>query len=93
MAEPVRRCRGYLKERLHQLDYQGALEQELPIGSGRLRVPTAMSLTCLKRPGAWWPVPASRRWEPYWAPHQGGCLMWVTTSVWIEPTRNRTQSA
>jgi hypothetical protein len=52
---PVRTCDRYLRNRAHQLDYQGALAQGLPIGPGEIEsahryvVPQR-----LKRPGAWW---------------------------------------
>ncbi|MFT5412933.1 MAG: hypothetical protein ACI9NC_005685, partial [Verrucomicrobiales bacterium] len=38
---PVRRCWRYLSNRKDQLDYKGAIDAELPIGSGRSRAPTA----------------------------------------------------
>ena len=35
-TRPVRACLRYLSNRPHQLDYKGALEKGLPIGSGEI---------------------------------------------------------
>jgi hypothetical protein len=52
---PVRRCSRYLKNRADQLDYQGALEQELPIGSGQTEsAHRHLIQRRLKLAGAWW---------------------------------------
>jgi hypothetical protein len=51
----VRACHRYLSNRLDQLDYQGALAQGLPIGSGEIEsAPRYIVQQRLKRPGAWW---------------------------------------
>ena len=50
---PVRTCHRYLSNRLDQLDYQGALAQGLPIGSGEIEsAHRYMVQQRLKRPGA-----------------------------------------
>lgn len=52
---PVRRCWRYLKNRVDQLDYRGALEQGLPIGSGETEsAHRHLIQRRLKLPGAWW---------------------------------------
>lgn len=76
---PIRRCHRYLAERRHQLDYQGALQQGLPIGSGEIESSHRyLAQERLKRPGAWWTLEhaghmlalrlnrANGRWEQYW---------------------------
>jgi len=86
---PVRQCHRYLSRRLHQLDYQRALTQELPIGSGEIESAHRYIVQQrLKRPGAWWRPAnadhmlalrlnrANHRWSEYWA--QTAC---VSTSV------------
>lgn len=77
---PVRRCHRYLSHRTHQLDYQSALANELPIGSGEIESAHRYIVQArLKRPGAWWRVAnaehmlalrlnrANRQWSSYWA--------------------------
>ena len=52
---PVRRCYRYLSQRPHQLDYEGALRKNLPIGSGEIE--SAHRYLVQKRrklPGSWW---------------------------------------
>jgi len=52
---PVRRCWRYLKNRADQLDYRGALEQGLPIGSGETEsAHRHLIQRRLKLAGAWW---------------------------------------
>jgi hypothetical protein len=76
---PVRACHRYLSNRLDHLDYQGALAQGLPIGSGEIesahRYVVQQRLT---RPGAWWTpdnaeamlalriTRANGQWSGYW---------------------------
>ncbi len=76
---PVRTCHRYLSNRLDQLDYQGALAQGLPIGSGEIEsAPRYIVQQRLKRPGAWWTpdnaeamlalrvARANGQWSAYW---------------------------
>lgn len=76
---PVRQCHRYLNNRLDQLNYQGAIAQQWPIGSGEIESAHRYVVQQrLKRPGAWW-LPsnaeymlalrlnrANRRWHSYW---------------------------
>jgi hypothetical protein len=77
---PVRCCHRYLNQRLHQLDYQGAIEQGLPIGSGEIESAHRYIVQKrLKLPGAWWLAAnadsmlalrvnrANGEWAHYWA--------------------------
>jgi hypothetical protein len=77
---PVRACWRYLGNRLANLDYQGALEAGLPIGSGEVESGNRSVIQArLKRSGSWWKeenaeemlalrtLRASGRWESYWA--------------------------
>lgn len=77
---PVRRCYRYLSERQGQLDYQSALEQGLPIGSGEIESAHRYLIQKrLKLPGAWWLASnaenmlalrtsrANGEWQNYWA--------------------------
>jgi len=77
---PIRRCHRYLSQRLPQLNYQGALAQGLPIGSGEIESAHRYIVQQrLKRPGAWWRIDhaghmlalrlnrANGRWRDYWA--------------------------
>lgn len=77
---PVRQCHRYLSNRMHQLDYQGALANELPIGSGEIESAHRYIVQQrLKRPGSWWRAAnadhmlalrlnrANNRWAEYWA--------------------------
>jgi hypothetical protein len=76
---PVRVCYRYLENRLVYLDYQAAIANDLPIGSGEIEsahryVPQKR----LKLPGAWWKKEhadeilalricrANRDWDNYW---------------------------
>lgn len=76
---PVRKTYRYLHNRRHQLDYQSAIAQELPIGSGEIEsAHRYLVQQRLKRPGAWWSpdnVDAmlalrigrfNHRWHDYW---------------------------
>jgi hypothetical protein len=76
---PVRACVRYLSNRLHQLDYQGAIEKGLPIGSGEIESAHRYIIQQrLKLPGAWWKadnvapmlalrvVRANGDWDKYW---------------------------
>ncbi len=76
---PVRGCWRYLSNRLGNLDYQGALEAGLPIGSGEVESGNRSVIQArLKRSGAWWKAEnaeamlalrtlrASGQWESYW---------------------------
>ena len=76
---PVRACWRYLSNRLANLDYQGALEAGLPIGSGEVESGNRSVIQArLKRSGAWWKAEnaeemlalrtlrASGQWESYW---------------------------
>jgi hypothetical protein len=77
---PVRQCHRYLSHRREQLNYQSALERDLPIGSGEIESAHRYIVQQrLKRPGAWWrPVNAehmlalrlnraNHQWNAYWA--------------------------
>jgi hypothetical protein len=76
---PVRACWRYLSNRLENVDYQGALEAGLPIGSGEIESGNRSVIQArLKRSGAWWKAEnaesmlalrtlrASGEWETYW---------------------------
>jgi len=76
---PVRACLRYLSNRLQHLDYKGALEKELPIGSGEIESAHRYIIQQrLKLPGAWWKadnvqpmlslrvVRANGDWDKYW---------------------------
>jgi hypothetical protein len=77
---PVRRCYRYLSQRLEQLDYEGAIAKDLPIGSGEIEsAHRYLVQKRLKLPGAWWSpehaenmlaLRVSRHngeWQSYWA--------------------------
>jgi len=76
---PVRACYRYLSNRTDQLDYKGAIEKELPIGSGEIESAHRYVIQKrLKLSGAWWKVDnlrpmltlrvirANGEWEKYW---------------------------
>jgi hypothetical protein len=76
---PVRRAYRYLRNRLDQVDYQGAIEKRLPIGSGEIESAHRYVVQArLKRSGAWWSPDnidymlalrlcrINQRWENYW---------------------------
>jgi len=77
---PVRRCHRYLSQRQDQLDYQTAIAQGLPIGSGEVESAHRYLLQKrLKLPGAWWQADnahtmlalrvnrANGEWSNYWS--------------------------
>jgi hypothetical protein len=77
--DPVTACDRYLRNRLDQLDYQGAIQRGLPIGSGEIESAHRYIIQeRLKLPGAWWSPDhietmlalrlnrANREWEAYW---------------------------
>jgi hypothetical protein len=56
-ATPVRAAYRYISNRLDQLDYQGTLRANLPLGSGEIESAHRYVIQQrLKRPGAWWSV-------------------------------------
>ena len=72
-------CDRYLRNRLSQLDYRGALEKGLPIGSGEIESAHRYVIQeRLKLPGAWWTpanveamlalrlARANREYDDYW---------------------------
>ena len=76
---PVRACVRYVHNRLPFLDYKGALEKGLPIGSGEIESAHRYIIQeRLKVPGAWWKadnvepmltlrvVRANGDWDKYW---------------------------
>jgi hypothetical protein len=76
---PVRACRRYLSNRTDQLDYKGAIEKGLPIGSGEIESAHRYVIQKrLKISGAWWKaanaetmltlrtVRANGKWDEYW---------------------------
>lgn len=76
---PVRRCWRYLRNREEHLDYRGALEKELPIGSGEVEsAHRHLIQRRLKLPGAWWSkenaanmaqlrvTRANQEWSAFW---------------------------
>lgn len=75
----VRSCYRYLSRRLNQLDYPGALADNLPIGSGEIESAHRYIVQKrLKLPGSWWCAAnadhmlalrlnrANRQWDNYW---------------------------
>lgn len=76
---PVRRCLRYIQARLDYLDYAGAIERGLPIGSGEIESGNRSVLQArLKLSGAWWRAEnaekmlalrvtrANGEWRSYW---------------------------
>jgi len=76
---PVRQCHRYLSHRREQLNYQSALDHDLPIGSGEIESAHRYIVQQrLKRPGAWWTpdnaeamlalriTRANGQWSAYW---------------------------
>jgi len=76
---PVRACHRYLSNRLHQLNYKAALDNDLPIGSGEIESAHRYIIQKrLKIQGAWWLVEhveamlalrthrANNEWASYW---------------------------
>lgn len=77
---PVRRCHRYLSQRQDQLDYEGAIRMDLPIGSGEIESAHRYLIQKrLKLPGSWWLAAnaenmlalrvcrANEEWRSYWA--------------------------
>jgi len=77
--EVVRKCHQYLSKRINYLDYKGALEKGLPIGSGEIESAHRYVIQKrLKLSGAWWTVEnikqmlalrvlrANGEWNNYW---------------------------
>lgn len=75
----VRACHRYLSNRIGQLDYKGAIEKGLPIGSGEIESAHRYVIQKrLKLSGAWWKadnvepmlalrvVRANDDWDDYW---------------------------
>ena len=59
---PIRRCHRYFANRRDQLDYAGAIEKGLPIGSGKIESAHRYIVQQrLKRPGAWWGLIGAER--------------------------------
>ena len=78
-AAVVRQCYRYLSNRQHQLNYQQAISNKLPIGSGEIESAHRYVVQQrLKRPGAWWRAAnadhmlalrlnrANGKWNEYW---------------------------
>jgi hypothetical protein len=76
---PVRRAHRYLQNRMHQLDYKAAIENDLPIGSGEIESAHRYVIQKrLKIAGAWWLEDnaskmlalrvnrANNDWDGYW---------------------------
>lgn len=76
---PATACDRYIRNRQDQLDYQSALRQDLPIGSGAIESAHRYVIQeRLKLSGAWWTPHhveamlalrlnrANREWEAYW---------------------------
>lgn len=80
---PAVKCLNYLSKRLNQLDYKGAIEAGLPIGSGEIESGHRSVIQArLKIPGAWWSINnaqnmlalrttrANGLWSQYWSARQ-----------------------
>ncbi len=76
---PVRKSYRYLHNRLEQVDYRGARQSKLPIGSGAVESGHRHVIQArLKLAGRWWnpasidrmlalrPYRANRNWDDYW---------------------------
>lgn len=76
---PVRVCHRYISNREGQFDYKGALEADLPVGSGEIESAHRYVIQDrLKKPGAWWKpanaetmlalrvLRANNDWNVYW---------------------------
>ena len=77
--ESIRRCCRYIENRQGQFDYEGAITDELPIGSGEIESGNrSVVQKRLKIPGAWWKIGTAEHmitlrcmringdWESYW---------------------------
>lgn len=75
----VRNCERYISNRREYLDYQGAIEKGLPIGSGEIESGNKSVVQArLKIPGAWWKEENAKKmlalrvnrangdWNSYW---------------------------
>jgi len=84
---PAKKCLNYLEKRIIHLDYQSALEQGLPIGSGAIESGNRHVIQQrLKIPGAWWKkenaevmlnlrtLRANGDWESYWLNKNKGVI-------------------
>jgi len=91
---PVRQCHRYLNNRPDQLNYQDAIERDLPIGSGEIESAHRYIVQQrMKRPGAWWRAHnaehmlalrlnrANRQWDSYWQQISKNQQDQFTTSV------------
>ena len=78
-SAPVRACHHYLSNRTDQLDYRGAIEKGLPVGSGGIESAHRYVIQQrLKLSGAWWKptnvepmlalrvIRANDEWDQYW---------------------------
>jgi len=78
-SAPVRSAYRYIHNRLEQLDYKGAIADELPIGSGEIESAHRYVIQQrLKRSGSWWKVEnawamlalrvlrQNQDWQSYW---------------------------
>ncbi len=76
---PVRNCERYISNRREYLDYLGAIEQGLPIGSGEIESGNKSVVQArLKITGAWWREENAKKmlalrvnrangdWNSYW---------------------------
>ena len=76
---PIRRCYRYIEGKKGSLDYRGAIEKGLPIGSGEIESGNKSVLQArLKIAGAWWKkenaekmigvrtTRANGEWKSYW---------------------------
>jgi hypothetical protein len=76
---PVRACYRYIKNRPNHFDYKGALEKDLPIGSGEIESAHRYVIQKrLKIAGSWWRketagnmlalrvLRANKGWDNYW---------------------------
>ena len=76
---PVEKCMRYMRTRLQYLDYQGAIKDGLPIGTGEVEGGNRSVIQARIKPsGAWWLVEniekmlalrtnrANQEWESYW---------------------------
>lgn len=77
---PVVACNRYIRNRLDQLDYKGAIEKGLPIGSGEIESAHRYVIQeRIKLPGAWWKPSsiesmlalrikrANKEWNTFWS--------------------------
>lgn len=77
---PADRCRRYIENRLDYIDYQSAIQAELPIGTGEVEAGhRSVIQPRAKQSGAWWLIEnvqkilalrtnrANQQWESYWA--------------------------